>query len=72
MVIVSIQLLCRHYPSKEVEGDDYIDLGAATLDFYSSLVDLLAKCAPDKLNIQVAVVSLRFKQIRRKVGNGKF
>ncbi|KAM3723537.1 Ryanodine receptor [Dirofilaria immitis] len=41
-----------HYPSKEAEGDDYVDLGAATLDFYSSLVDLLAKCAPDKINIQ--------------------
>ncbi|VDK28161.1 unnamed protein product [Gongylonema pulchrum] len=41
-----------HYPSKETESEDYIDLGAATLDFYSSLVDLLAKCAPDKLNIQ--------------------
>lgn len=44
---------CRHYPSNEAEGEDYIDLGAATLDFYSSLVDLLAKCAPDRLNIQV-------------------
>ena len=41
------------YPSKETEGDDYIDLGAATLDFYSSLVDLLAKCAPDPMAIQV-------------------
>ena len=34
-------------------GEDYIDLGAATLDFYSSLVDLLAKCAPDPMTIQV-------------------
>ncbi|CAG9530378.1 unnamed protein product [Cercopithifilaria johnstoni] len=41
-----------HYPNKETEGDNYVDLGAATLDFYSSLVDLLAKCAPDKINIQ--------------------
>ncbi|VDK67237.1 unnamed protein product [Onchocerca ochengi] len=41
-----------HYPNKEAEGEDYVDLGAATLDFYSSLVDLLAKCAPDKINIQ--------------------
>lgn len=41
------------YPSKEAEGEDYIDLGAATLDFYSSLVDLLAKCAPDPMAIQV-------------------
>lgn len=36
-----------------IKGEDYIDLGAATLDFYSSLVDLLAKCAPDPLTIQV-------------------
>ena len=42
----------RSYPSKEVEGEDYVDLGAAILDFYSSLVDLLAKCAPDPLTIQ--------------------
>ena len=27
-------------------------MGAAILDFYSSLVDLLAKCAPDPLTIQ--------------------
>ncbi|VDO11430.1 unnamed protein product [Haemonchus placei] len=40
------------YPSKEGEGEDYLDLGAATLDFYSSLVDLLAKCAPDPMAIQ--------------------
>ncbi|GMS80971.1 hypothetical protein PENTCL1PPCAC_3146, partial [Pristionchus entomophagus] len=40
------------YPNPETEGEDYIDLGAATLDFYSSLVDLLAKCAPDPLTIQ--------------------
>ncbi|KAI6242082.1 Ryanodine receptor 1 [Aphelenchoides fujianensis] len=40
------------YPTKENEGEDYVDLGAAILDFYSSLVDLLAKCAPDPLTIQ--------------------
>lgn len=41
-----------HYPSKETEGDDYVDLGASILDFYSSLVDLLAKCAPDPMTLQ--------------------
>uniref|UniRef100_A0A0N5AR96 Ryanodine receptor n=1 Tax=Syphacia muris TaxID=451379 RepID=A0A0N5AR96_9BILA len=41
-----------HYPSKDVEKEDYIDFGAAILDFYSSLVDLLAKCAPDPVTIQ--------------------
>uniref|UniRef100_A0A915DIR8 B30.2/SPRY domain-containing protein n=1 Tax=Ditylenchus dipsaci TaxID=166011 RepID=A0A915DIR8_9BILA len=45
------------YPSKESEGEDYVDLGAAILDFYSSLVDLLAKCAPDPLTIQVTYTS---------------
>lgn len=35
------------YPRSEDEGEDYIDLGASILDFYSSLVDLLGKCAPD-------------------------
>lgn len=42
----------RKYPNKESESEDYIDLGASVLDFYSSLVDLLAKCAPDPLTIQ--------------------
>lgn len=41
------------YPGKDIEGEDYVDLGAAILDFYSSLVDLLAKCAPDPMTIQV-------------------
>ncbi|KAL3078921.1 hypothetical protein niasHS_014703 [Heterodera schachtii] len=48
-------VILRHhakYPSKEAEGEDYVDLGAAILDFYSSLVDLLAKCAPDPMTIQ--------------------
>uniref|UniRef100_A0A914X500 RIH domain-containing protein n=1 Tax=Plectus sambesii TaxID=2011161 RepID=A0A914X500_9BILA len=57
-----------HYPSKEEEGEDYIDLGAATLDFYSSLVDLLAKCAPDPLAIQAGKgESLRARAILRSL-----
>ena len=28
------------------DDDDYIDIGASILDFYSSLADLLGKCAP--------------------------
>jgi hypothetical protein len=57
-----------HYPSKEEEGEDYIDLGAATLDFYSSLVDLLAKCAPDPLTIQAGKgESLRARAILRSL-----
>ncbi|WKY11480.1 hypothetical protein Q1695_003218 [Nippostrongylus brasiliensis] len=56
------------YPSKEGEGEDYLDLGAATLDFYSSLVDLLAKCAPDPLAIQAGKGdSLRARAILRSL-----
>ncbi|CAD6199567.1 unnamed protein product [Caenorhabditis auriculariae] len=56
------------YPSKDVEGEDYIDLGAATLDFYSSLVDLLAKCAPDPMAIQAGKGdSLRARAILRSL-----
>uniref|UniRef100_A0A1I7XL42 RyR domain-containing protein n=1 Tax=Heterorhabditis bacteriophora TaxID=37862 RepID=A0A1I7XL42_HETBA len=56
------------YPSKETEGEDYIDLGAATLDFYSSLVDLLAKCAPDPMAIQAGKGdSLRARAILRSL-----
>ncbi|EGT37287.1 hypothetical protein CAEBREN_31615 [Caenorhabditis brenneri] len=56
------------YPSKDAEGEDYIDLGAATLDFYSSLVDLLAKCAPDPMAIQAGKGdSLRARAILRSL-----
>ncbi|KAK6027176.1 RIH domain protein, partial [Ostertagia ostertagi] len=56
------------YPSKEGEGEDYLDLGAATLDFYSSLVDLLAKCAPDRMAIQAGKGdSLRARAILRSL-----
>uniref|UniRef100_A0A158P902 Ryanodine receptor 44F n=1 Tax=Angiostrongylus cantonensis TaxID=6313 RepID=A0A158P902_ANGCA len=56
------------YPSKETESEDYLDLGAATLDFYSSLVDLLAKCAPDHIAIQAGKGdSLRARAILRSL-----
>merc|ERR1712168_906798 len=29
------------------DDEDYIDMGSAILNFYSSLVDLLGRCAPD-------------------------
>lgn len=38
------------YPTPDDEGEDYIDMGAAILNFYSSLVDLLGKCAPDPVS----------------------
>ncbi|KAI6237110.1 hypothetical protein M3Y95_00230500 [Aphelenchoides besseyi] len=56
------------YPSKESEGEDYVDLGAAILDFYSSLVDLLAKCAPDPTTILAGKgESLRARAILRSL-----
>lgn len=36
------------HPLPESEEDeDYIDTGAAILNFYCTLVDLLGRCAPD-------------------------
>lgn len=36
------------HPLPESEDDeDYIDTGAAILNFYCTLVDLLGRCAPD-------------------------
>uniref|UniRef100_A0A1I7Z2U2 B30.2/SPRY domain-containing protein n=1 Tax=Steinernema glaseri TaxID=37863 RepID=A0A1I7Z2U2_9BILA len=64
----SILKTTKKYPSKEAEGDDYVDLGGATLQFYSSLVDLLAKCAPDRLAIQAGKGdSLRARAILRSL-----
>ena len=45
-----------------------MDLGAAILDFYSSLVDLLAKCAPDRASIQAGKGdSIRARAILRSL-----
>ncbi|CAI4225083.1 unnamed protein product [Auanema sp. JU1783] len=68
--ILKSGLLGEHpsYPTKEQEDEDYIDLGAAILDFYSSLVDLLAKCAPDPMTIQAGKGdSLRARAILRSL-----
>jgi len=40
----------RNLPPEDDE--DYIDMGAARLAFYSSLVDLLGHCAPDAETIK--------------------
>ncbi|KAK0411652.1 hypothetical protein QR680_005766 [Steinernema hermaphroditum] len=64
----SILKTTKKYPGKDVEGEDYVDLGGATLQFYSSLVDLLAKCAPDRLAIQAGKGdSLRARAILRSL-----
>lgn len=40
------------------EDEDYIDTGAAILNFYCTLVDLLGRCAPDASVIALVGVSL--------------
>lgn len=39
------------FPESE-EDEDYIDTGAAILNFYCTLVDLLGRCAPDSSVIE--------------------
>ena len=34
------------------DDEDYIDMGAARLNFYASLVELLGRCAPDAETIK--------------------
>jgi len=41
------------HPLPESDDDeDYIDTGAAILNFYCTLVDLLGRCAPDSSVIE--------------------
>ncbi|XP_055878934.1 ryanodine receptor 2-like isoform X5 [Biomphalaria glabrata] len=50
------------------EDEDYIDMGSAILEFYSSLVDLLGKCAPDAEAIKAGRSdSLRARAILRSL-----
>ncbi|VDP02284.1 unnamed protein product [Soboliphyme baturini] len=56
------------YPSPDDEGEDYIDIGAAILAFYSSLVDLLGKCAPEPVSLNAAKSeSVRIRAILRSL-----
>ena len=41
----------RGEPDPREEDEDYIDMGAAILNFYCSLVDVLGRCAPDPSTI---------------------
>lgn len=46
--ILSICLFQFSHPLPESDEDeDYIDTGAAILNFYCTLVDLLGRCAPE-------------------------
>ena len=50
------------------DDEDYIDMGGAILEFYSSLVDLLGKCAPDAEAIKAGRSdSLRARAILRSL-----
>lgn len=39
------------HPIAEDDDEDYIDMGAAILNFYCALVDLLGRCAPEAASI---------------------
>lgn len=43
------------------EDEDYIDTGAAILNFYCTLVDLLGRCAPDSSVISLVIMMNKFK-----------
>ena len=50
------------------DDEDYIDMGAAILNFYSSLGDLLGRCAPDAETIKAGRSdSLRARAILRSL-----
>lgn len=42
------------------EDEDYIDTGAAILNFYCTLVDLLGRCAPESSVIEQGTVEQKF------------
>ena len=62
---------CRRYDFNTLppeDDEDYIDMGAAILNFYSSLVDLLGHCAPDSVAIKAGRSdSLRARAILRSL-----
>lgn len=43
--------VARGEPDPREEDPDYVDMGAAILNFYCSLVDVLGRCAPDPATI---------------------
>uniref|UniRef100_A0A336KLC6 CSON012070 protein n=1 Tax=Culicoides sonorensis TaxID=179676 RepID=A0A336KLC6_CULSO len=65
----TIATLGFNHPLPESEEDeDYIDTGAAILNFYCTLVDLLGRCAPDSAVIEQGKnESLRARAILRSL-----
>ena len=64
-------MLCSKYDYSNLppeDDEDYIDIGSAILQFYSSLVELLARCAPDAETIKAGRSdSLRARAILRSL-----
>uniref|UniRef100_T1J5U5 B30.2/SPRY domain-containing protein n=1 Tax=Strigamia maritima TaxID=126957 RepID=T1J5U5_STRMM len=57
-----------NHPMPNEEDEDYVDLGAAILNFYCVLVDLLGRCAPDTAIIEMGKnESLRARAILRSL-----
>lgn len=53
----------EHPLPESEEDEDYIDTGAAILNFYCTLVDLLGRCAPDSSVIAQVIIHL-LKKVR--------
>lgn len=52
---VNLQQFSHPLPESD-EDEDYIDTGAAILNFYCTLVDLLGRCAPDSNVISLVCI----------------
>ncbi|KAH1010100.1 hypothetical protein HUJ05_004454 [Dendroctonus ponderosae] len=64
---VNLQQFSHPLPESD-EDEDYIDTGAAILNFYCTLVDLLGRCAPDSAVISLGKnESLRARAILRSL-----
>ena len=69
--LVSVSSSCSKYNFSQLpseDDEDYVDMGGAILNFYSSLVDLLGRCAPDAETIKAGRSdSLRARAILRSL-----
>lgn len=63
---VNVTPLAHPLPEND-DDEDYIDTGAAILNFYCTLVDLLGRCAPD-VNViaQVFYKLFNFSAIKKR------
>lgn len=64
-------ILQFEHPLPESDDDeDYIDTGAAILNFYCTLVDLLGRCAPDSSVIEQGKIVHIFIIIKKFIITG--